>query len=155
MSPSATSLKEIMVDEAIDTMFVEQDKMKGLSLALMHDKGEGEKMKDSASFVKLVSRFDKKNDRIKVTCISIHSAGNFSTDTSQGVNHVLIPYDSDDDRIILYGQGTDAGGSVTRKYLADKINRCARMKNYDEYVYTTSRSQPHSLISSKSYHGGW
>ena len=32
-----------MVEEAINTVFVEQEEMKGLSLALMCDKGEGEK----------------------------------------------------------------------------------------------------------------
>jgi len=64
--------------------------MKELPLALMCDKGEGEKRRDNSSFVKLVLRFDKKKDRVKVTCIYIHSAGSFSTDTSQGVDHALI-----------------------------------------------------------------
>ena len=84
-----------------------------------------------------MSRFDKKNDRFKVTCIGIQSAGNFSTDSAQRVDHVMIPYESDDNRIMLYGQGIDAGGGGRRKYLADKLNRCVRVNKYDEYVYTT------------------
>ena len=102
ISPSATTLKEIIVEEIIDTLFVDREETKGLPLALMCDKGEGEKRRDGASFVKLVSRFDKKNDRIKVTCIGIQSASNFSTDAAQGVDHALITYDSDDNRIMLY-----------------------------------------------------
>ena len=43
ITPSATALKENMAEEDINTMFVEQEEMKVLSLALMCDKGEGEK----------------------------------------------------------------------------------------------------------------
>ena len=60
-----------MVEEAIDTVFVEWEEMKLLSLALMRDKVDGEKRRDGASCVNLVSRFDKKNDWVKVTCIGI------------------------------------------------------------------------------------
>ena len=118
-------------------MFVEQEEMKVLPLVLMCDKEEGEKRRDGPRFVKLVSRLDKKNEWVKVNCIGIYSAGNFSTDAAQGFDHALIPYDSNDNRTMLYGQGIDAGGSGTRKDLADKLNRCARDKNYDEYMYTT------------------
>jgi len=76
----------------------------------MCDKGEGEKRRDNSSFVNLVSRFDKKKDRDKDTCIGIHSPGSFSTDTSHGFDHALIWYDSDNNRVILYGQGTDSCG---------------------------------------------
>ena len=137
ISPSATTLKDIMAEDDIDTVFFEWEEMKGLTLTLICDKGNVEKRRDDVSFVKLVSRYDKKNDWLKFTCISIQSASNFSTDIAQGVDHALIPYNSDDNRIILYGQGVDAGGGGTRKYLDDKLNRCMRVKNYDEYVYTT------------------
>ena len=60
------------MEEAIDTMFVEQEETKGLLITLVYDKGEGEKRRDGNSFVKLVSRFDEKNGWVKVTCTSIY-----------------------------------------------------------------------------------
>jgi len=59
------------VEDAIDTVFVERKEMKGLPLALMCDNGEGERRRYGASFVKLASRFDKKHDRVKLTCIGM------------------------------------------------------------------------------------
>jgi len=38
LSPSATTLKDIMVEEAIDTVFVDWEEMKGLPLVLVCDK---------------------------------------------------------------------------------------------------------------------
>jgi len=42
----------MMVEKDIDTMFVEREETKGLPLALMCDKREGEKRRDGAIFVK-------------------------------------------------------------------------------------------------------
>ena len=94
-------------------------------------------MRYGAKFVKIVSKFDKKNEWVQVTCIGIQSAGNFSTNVAQGVDHALITYDSDDNITMLYGQGINVGGGGTRKDLVNKVNRCARENNYDEYMYTT------------------
>ena len=92
--------------------------------------------RDGASFVKLVPRFDVKKQKVKATCIGIQSAGNFSVDAAQGVDHALIPYDTEN-RIQLSVQGTDAGGGGTRKDLADKLEANGRVANYNEYVYST------------------
>ena len=54
-----------------------------------------------------------------MTCIGIQSAGNLSVDAAQGVDHALIPYDTENNRLKLSVQGTDAGGGGTRKDLAD------------------------------------
>ena len=54
-----------MTDEAVDTIMLEREEMKGVPLGLMCDKGEGDKKRDGASFVKLVPRFDVKNKRLK------------------------------------------------------------------------------------------
>ena len=58
ISHSASALKDIMIEEAVDNIIIEREEMKGIPLGLMCDKGEGEKKRNSASFVKLVPRFD-------------------------------------------------------------------------------------------------
>ena len=94
--PSADTLKDIMIKEVIDTIVIKREDMKGVPLGLMCDKGEGQKKRNGASFIKLVPRFDMKTDKIKVTCIGIQSAGNSSIDAAEGVDHVLKPYDHED-----------------------------------------------------------
>ena len=126
-----------MVEEAIDTIVIEREDMKGVPLGLMCDKGEGEKKRNGASFVKLVPRFDKTTNKIKVTCIGIQSAGNFSVDAAEGVDHALKPYDHDNQLLQFEVQGTDAGGGGTRKDLADKLESRGRVKEYVEYIWST------------------
>ena len=60
-----------MVEEAIDTIIIEREDMRGIPLGVMCDKGEGEKKRNGASFVKLVPWFDVKTNKIKLTCIGI------------------------------------------------------------------------------------
>ena len=137
ISPSASALKDIMIEEAVDNIIIEREEMKGIPLGLMCDKGEGDKKRNGASFVKLVPRFDVKKNKVKVTCIGIHSAGNFSVDAAEGVDHALKPYDHDREPLKISVQGTDAGGGGTRKDLADKLDSRGRIKDYGEYVWTT------------------
>ena len=49
----------------------------------MCNKGEGDKKRNGARFVKLVARFDAKKDKVRVTCISIQSTDNFSVETAE------------------------------------------------------------------------
>ena len=67
----------------------------------MCDKGEGEKRRDDASCLKLVSRFNKDKERVKGACIGIQSAGDFSIDVAQGVDYGLKLYDSSNHIIIM------------------------------------------------------
>ena len=127
----------MMIEEAVYTVIIERDEMKGIQLGLMCDKGESKKKRNGASFVKLVPRFDGKKDKVKVTCIGIYSAVNFSVDVAQGVDHALIPYHTKNNRLKLSVQGTDAGGDGTRKDLADKLEMDYRVENYNEYAYST------------------
>ena len=64
ITPSASTLKDIMIEEGVDTIMIELDDMKGVPLGLMCDKGEGEKKRNGASFVKLVTRFDVKKQKV-------------------------------------------------------------------------------------------
>ena len=137
MTPSASTLKEVMVEEAIDTIIIEREDMRGIPLGVMCDKGEGEKKRNGASFVKLVPRFDVKTDKIKVTCIGIQSAGNFSVDAAEGVDHAMKPYDHEEETLQFSVQGTDAGGGGTRIDLANKLESCGRVKELTEYIWST------------------
>ena len=56
VTPSAGTLKNVMVDEGVDTIYLEKTAMKGNSITLLADKGEGSKKRGGAAFVKLVAR---------------------------------------------------------------------------------------------------
>ena len=43
ITPSATALKDIMTEEAVDTITLKREEMEELPLGLMCDKGEGDK----------------------------------------------------------------------------------------------------------------
>ena len=137
VTPSASTLREIMVEEAIDTIVIEREDMRGIPLGIMCDKGEGEKKRNGASFVKLVPRFDVKTNKIKVTCIGIQSAGNFSVDAAEGIDHAMKPYDHEEETLQYSVQGTDAGGGGTRIDLANKLDSCGRIREYTEYIWST------------------
>ena len=47
-----------MIDKGVDTIYLEKTAMKGNSISLLADKGEGSKKKGDAAFVKLVARWD-------------------------------------------------------------------------------------------------
>ena len=87
--------------------------------------------------MKLVPQFNVKTDKIKVTCIGIQSAGNFSVDAAEGVDHAMKPYDNEEEPLQFSVQGTDGGRGGTRKDLADKLESRGRVKDYAEYVWST------------------
>ena len=45
-----------MIDEGVDTIYLEKIVMKGNSVSLLADKGEGSKKRGGAAYVKLVVR---------------------------------------------------------------------------------------------------
>ena len=76
ISPSKATLKEIMIDKACNTILIERNKMKGVPLSLMCDKGEGPSRRDGASFIKLVPRYCEDEGRVIVRSIEIDTARN-------------------------------------------------------------------------------
>ena len=108
---SATTLKNVMLRDAVDTMEIEKKAMQPNALSLLTDKGEGENKRNGASFAKLLARYDETRSRVKVTSIGIQSAGNTSVDAAEGIDHALQVYGyADDSRILLSNHRTDAGG---------------------------------------------
>ena len=70
--------------------------------------------KDGASFVKLIARYMKDEDRVNVTSCGIESSGNTSVDETQAIDHGLVVYGDPDHQVMLSSHGTDAGGGGTR-----------------------------------------
>ena len=58
-----------MINEAVDTVYLEIQGMRGVPLNLLDNKGDGHGNRGSTYFVKLVAQMDEVRDRIKVTCI--------------------------------------------------------------------------------------
>ena len=71
-----------MLDEGIDTIYLEKTEMKGNSISLVSDKGEGSKKRGGAVFVELVAMWDTIKERIRVLCLGIQGAGNSSMDAT-------------------------------------------------------------------------
>ena len=137
VTPSAGTLKNVMIDEGVDTIYLEKTAMKGSCITLLADKGEGSKKRGGAAFVKLVARWDAVKKRIRVLCLGIQGAGNSSMDAADAIDHALKFYDFDDKRVLLSNHGTDAGGGGTRRDLFLKLSNVNRVMNLLEYIYTT------------------
>ena len=136
-SPSASTLKRIMNDEAVDTIYTERRDMKGLPLTLLADKGDGQSKRGTAYFIKLAARMDESRNRVKVTCIGIQGAGDSSIDAATAIDHALKVFDCPDSRVLFSGHGTDAGGGGTRADLLQKLIAVNRVRNSMFYTWTT------------------
>ena len=136
-TPSATMLKTMMVEEAVDSLVIEKIIMKVSPLTIMVDKGEGESKRDRASFVKLCTCYDDKRSKINVTSIGIQGAGNSSLEGAAGVDLALKFFDDDDHKQQVDHGGSDGGGGATRQHFGTKLNEKVRVKNIYEYLATT------------------
>ena len=87
MCPSASTLKTLMIDLAVDCVILMSNEMSDKKLSLMCDKGE--ESGTGASFVKLTAFFDCMRERVVVRCFGIEQAGNSSKDAAIAVDHSL------------------------------------------------------------------
>ena len=136
-TPSASTLKKIMVQEAIETVLLEKEQMTDKKLTILCDKGEGMSSRDGAAFVKLIARYDSARDRVRTTAIGIQSAGNSSEDGALGIHEALKLFDYPDKPLKVSATGTDAGGGATREHLGTKLALKGKVKNIAELVSTT------------------
>ena len=136
-TPSAAKLKEMMVEEAVDSIILEKRAMRDMPLTIMADKGEGESKRDGASFVKLAASYDDEHGKVNVSFIGIQSAGNTSKDAAMGVDNALLLFDDVDRKQVLDNGGTDAGGGGTREDIGLKLNNVGRVKEWDEFLAST------------------
>ena len=116
-SPSARTLKWIMINEAVDTVYLERQAMRGVPLALLADKGNGHVKRGSESFLKLAAQMDEERDHVKVTCIGIQGAGESTVKAAAAIDHALKVYSYINSPVQFSGNGTDAGGSGTQEDL--------------------------------------
>ena len=115
--PSASTMKEIIIEEALETVLLEKEKTSNQKLTIFCDKGEGTSSRDGAAFVKLVARYDNTRNQVRATSIQIQSAGNTSEDGALGIHEALKLFDSPTKLLEVSATGTDTGGGATREHL--------------------------------------
>ena len=84
--PSAATLKNIIFEEAANTILLEREVFKASPLSLMCDKGDGSKGRDGENFVKLLAYWDEENKKVRVVSIGIDGAGNSSQEAAKGID---------------------------------------------------------------------
>ena len=120
--PSAATLKHLVFEESVNTILMQREILKHIPKSLMCDKGDGGKVRDGASFFKLIVYWDKIHKRVRVVSIGIYGAGNTSEEAAAGIDFFLLPFDHDGFRMVFIAQGTDAGGGGTGSSL--KLSLC-------------------------------
>ena len=103
----------------------------------MCDKGDGAGKRGGASFVKLIARWNLKNQKVRVTSIGIEGAYNTTQSRAEGIDHSLTFFDIPNHRVYTHGQGVNAGGGATREHLQEKLSEKGRVFNMLNYVQTT------------------
>ena len=136
-TPSAAMLKSIMIDEAVETILMDQIEIQPKPLTILADKGDGQTKQGDANFVKLVARYNDNRNKVKVTLIRIQSAINTSSNAAGEVDHAPCLFDTDDHRFVLSNDGTDAGGGWTRMDFGLKLSEIGRVRNIEEYLAST------------------
>ena len=119
------TLRELLIDEAVNTVIFEQEMFKQTSVSLMCDKDDGSKHRDGASFVKILICWDVKHDQVRSIVIGINGAGNTLEEAAEGINNLLLVFGNkvEGNRVRLICQGTDAGGGrcgIIFAYLASE-----------------------------------
>ena len=136
-TPSAKCLRNIIFEAACDSVLLERKSMQELPLTIMADKGDGRGCRDGANFPKLVAKFSHSTDGVDVTCIGISSAVGDSKSAAKNISHALKIYDSEDKKVTISNQGTDAGRGGTGSELANQMDKQGRVRNMNEYNWTT------------------
>ena len=72
-TPSTSTLKEIMIEEALKTVLLQREEMSKQKLTILCEKGEGMPSRDGTAFVKLVARYDNARNQVRATSIGIQS----------------------------------------------------------------------------------
>ena len=87
MCTSASSLKALMIDLAVDCVILMVQEISNKKLNLMCDKGE--ESGTGASFVKLAAFYDNIRKRVVVRCFGIEQAGNSFKDAAMAIDYSL------------------------------------------------------------------
>jgi hypothetical protein len=113
--PSATSLKEFVLNAAADAMYVASEEIlrEGSRLFLVADKGALKTA--NAHFVKIICWYSLRDKRIKTFNLDTTDSDGSSLDCALAVLHSLARLFGGIDRVIaiIFGQATDSGGGGT------------------------------------------
>ena len=136
-TPCAKTMRDLIFDATVDSILLERERMASLPITLLCDKGDGRKAREGANFVKLVAKYNHDTEEVELTCIGISSTGNDSRSAAENINHCLLMYDTENDKIFLVSQGTDAGGGATREDLGRKLEEVGRRQVGGKYNVST------------------
>jgi hypothetical protein len=135
--PSASTLKDLIVDAATDATFdaVEDIMNEGARIFLMCDKGA--KKTSNSHFVKLLCWWSKTEKTVKTFNLDANNTDGTSEKCAKAIRHALFKMfggtDEDPLAAVLYGQATDSRGGGTgysfRKELMLQGITC-QMKEY-------------------------
>ena len=135
LSPSASTLKSLMIDLAVDSVLLMSKEMENKELSLMCDKGE--ESGTGASFVKLVTFYDTHRKRVVVRCFWIEQAGNIK-DAAMAINHALKVFEySHGAKFRFTSTMTDAGGGGVGISLLEHLILVDRAINNSDHIWGT------------------
>ena len=71
VSQSINNLKSILVEEAVDSIFLERHAMQDKPVGMMCNKGKGRSHRNESSFVNLMPMYERNRKRVRVMCIGM------------------------------------------------------------------------------------
>ena len=148
--PSATELKNLMVELAADCLLMTSKDIANKELVLMADKGEDNGK--SASFIKLMAYYVSKKIGVKVVCFGIETAGNSSKDDACGIDHSLkvFEYGRDRGRLVFSLSMTDSGDGGVGSSLVSNLEFTNRGFDNCNYLWGTRTMHAMNLMFSVS-----
>jgi hypothetical protein len=147
VSPSSTTLKQLMVELATECVLLTSKKIQDKTLGLICDKGKDDK--NGASFVKLMTYYDEDEDKVQVVCFGIEHAGNNSDDAANAIHHALTLFEYAYPRTLVFkASTTDAGGGGVKLPLVNALSALGRVDNGLDYTSATCSLHAMNLMIS-------
>ena len=137
ISPSAATLNQLVVELAVESVLMTSLTVTDKQLGLICDKGEDGGT--GASFVKLMTYYNDKEDKVDVTCFGIEHAGNSLDDAAKAIDHSLklFEYLPNNPKLVFSSSTTDAGGGGVSKSLVQSLGLYERASDMQNYTYVT------------------
>ena len=136
ISPSSTTLKQLLVKLAVESVLMTSEEIKDKQLGLICDKGEDKST--GASFVKLLSFYCRENKRVKVTCFGIKHAGSTSDAAAHAIDHSLKLFELHGEIcLVITSSTTDAGGGGVNRSLYISLVARGRAVEGVNYLHPT------------------
>lgn len=134
-SPSASTLLQVVKECATDSMYIAASEIleDGCKVYLICDKGA--KKGDHTHFVKLLSWYSRRDDRIKTFMIDTDDSDGHSDKCAMAIKHSLVKmFGEENVENILHGQMTDSGGGGTGNSFHRELSALSLTRSEENYV---------------------